>query len=98
MEKPHEIENKYILELIQAMIGGISNNFRAIWIITVKEKLDVYFLLEKDNAEDRGEIEDFIFEFEALQEKIVDVTPHVLISKKPWTPPTNARILFSMRK
>jgi hypothetical protein len=97
MEK-HEIENYYILALLQAMLGAISNNFRAIWLIADEEKLDVFFLLSKESNEDREEIGDIIFEFEALQKRIINVTPHIVINNKEWLPPNEARMVFLKRR
>lgn len=92
--KKHEIENNYILSLIQAMLGAISNNFRAVWITVEGEKLNICFLLYTENNEDREEIEDIIFEFEALQGKIIDITSNIIINDKTWLPPENARMVF----
>jgi len=93
----YKIENQYILDLLQAMIGSISNNFRASWIKVKDGNLEVFFLLEEDNQKDREEIEEIIFEFEALQDKVVDVTSHIIINEKKWSPPPETRIIFAKK-
>jgi len=57
-----EEENRQVLNLIQSLFGAISANFRAV-SITVENEIILHFVLEKDNEEDREEIEDIEFEF-----------------------------------
>lgn len=79
-------ENRQILMLVQSMLRSVSANFR---IVTLDLRgdggVDLYFVLERDDPEDRECIEDIAFEFDALQEgpaRKIDVT--VLVSDRPY--------------
>jgi len=50
-----------------------------------RKRDNLHFLLEKDNEEDREEIEDIEFEFLALQDRLVTVTTEIVVSNKPLT-------------
>ncbi|MBK9260713.1 MAG: hypothetical protein IPM54_12955 [Polyangiaceae bacterium] len=77
-----EEENRQVLNLIQSLLGAVSSNFRAV-SITVDNEIILHFLLEKDNAEDREEIEDIEFEFLAMQGRLVTVTTEIVVSSRP---------------
>lgn len=79
-----EEENRQVLNVIQSLFGAISPNFRAV-SITVENEITLHFLFEKDNEEDREEIEDIEFEFLALQDRVVTVTTEIVVSNKPLT-------------
>ena len=74
-----ERENRWVLDLVQAMVGAVSSNFRRVGIQLDNEAIRIQFILERDSAEDREEIEDILFEFEALQNGPVEVEASVLI-------------------
>lgn len=57
--------NKIIIALVQALLGAISPNFRAV-MIDFSQGVDVRFFLMEDLAEDREEIDDVITEFDSL--------------------------------
>lgn len=59
------IRNKIIIALVQALLGAISPNFRAV-LIDFSRGVDVKFFLMEDLIEDREEIEDVITEFDSL--------------------------------
>lgn len=59
------VRNKIIIALVQALLGAISPNFRAV-LIDFSQGLDVRFFLVEDLAEDREEIDDVITEFDSL--------------------------------
>lgn len=77
-----EEQNLQVLNLMQALFGAVSPNFRAVSII-VQDEIILHFLLEKDDEEDREEIEDIEFEFLAMQDHLVTVTTEIVISNKP---------------
>jgi hypothetical protein len=79
-----EEENMQVLNLMQALLGAVSPNFRAV-SITVDSEIVLHFLLEEDNEEDREEIEDIEFEFSALQDHLVNVNIEIVVSSKPLT-------------
>ena len=75
-------ENIQIIHLIQSMVGAISPNFRRV-TVEVSESISLCFLLERDDSRDREEINDIVFEFEALQEGAVEVRVDVLVDRRP---------------
>jgi len=74
-----ERENRWVLDLVQAMVGAVSSNVRRVGIQLDNEGIRIQFILERDTEEDREEIEDILFEFEALQNGPVAVEASVLI-------------------
>ena len=82
MNKDLEFENKVALDLVQAMLGAISPNVRAVSYECIAEKVIVYFVFEHESIEDRDEADDIIFEFEALQQGPIDVEHYVTVSAK----------------
>ncbi|MGE7955223.1 hypothetical protein ACQKQA_01270 [Pseudomonas sp. NPDC089530] len=63
------IRNQIIVALMQALLGAISSNFRAV-LIEFSQGLDVRFFLVKDLIEDADEMDDVITEFESLVMRI----------------------------
>lgn len=77
-----EEENQQVLNLVQAMLGAISSNFRAV-SIRCNEIIELTFLLEKDIPQDREEIEDIEFEFLALQPRLRQTSTHIVATSDP---------------
>lgn len=90
--------NDLALDLVQAAVGSITPNFRRIWLeLKDGQRVRLGFLLEQDIASDKEEIEEIVFEFEALQERALDVELSVLVDSRPleqleW--PSQARVVF----
>lgn len=59
------LRNQIIVALMQALLGAISPNFRAV-IIDFSQGVDVRFFLVEDLIEDVDEIDDVITEFDSL--------------------------------
>ena len=77
-------ENEAVLHLVQAMLGVISPNFRAVSLqIDAYGVVQLYFVLENENKNDRDEIDDLITEFEALTGG-VPVIAHIEIYSGEW--------------
>jgi hypothetical protein len=56
-----------VANLTQSLIGAITPNFRAVSFELATPTIRLNFLLEQDSAADREEIEDIVFEYEALE-------------------------------
>jgi hypothetical protein len=69
-----DFENLQVLHLVQAMLGRITPDFRAISLVCKDGAVVLHFILEQDRAESRDEVEDIVFEFEALQQSNIAVT------------------------
>jgi hypothetical protein len=59
--------NGRVVNLVQAMLGSISANFRAVAIDLTQGAVKLHFLLERECDADREEIDDIVFEYEALE-------------------------------
>ena len=77
-----EEENQQVLNLIQALLGAVSANFRAV-SISWKDTIVLSVLLDSDNSEDREEIDDIEYEFLAKQNRPVSVSTEILVSDRP---------------
>lgn len=73
------LENSQVLGVVQAMLGLVSSNFRAVSIEVTPASVTLHFLLRTDSPLDREAIDDIAFELEALQGVAfaVDVVVHV---------------------
>ncbi len=78
-----DAENQYVLGLVQALLGGVTPNLRAAAIECVGDEVRLVFLLRNESPEDREEIDDIVFEFEALQETVINLDIKVVVSNKP---------------
>lgn len=68
MKPNFEEEKIVVLDLVQAMIGAITPNFR--WIsLRAREdgRVHFYFLLEHEDPRDREEAEDILVEYDCLE-------------------------------
>lgn len=65
------------------MLGSITSNFRAISLEINEADVVLHFVLERERSEDREEIEDIVFEFEALQMTGIAVEVDVSVDTRP---------------
>ncbi|WP_232616682.1 hypothetical protein [Leptospira weilii] len=80
----NQSENQQVLNIVQAMLGNISWNVRAVSLVCNNEaSVVLHFVLAEDQPEDREEIEDIGFEFEALQFSRIDVDVVVTVNAGP---------------
>lgn len=92
-------ENAHVLNLVQAMIGLISPNIRAVSIGLAGRGVRLHFLLAEEDGADREAIEDIIYEFEALHERFVDIEVTVAVSSEPTATSTvPGRLVFGRRE
>ena len=77
-------ENVQVLNLVQAMIGAITPNFRRVTLELIPSgTVCLRFVLERDELDDREELDDIVFEFEALQTRGVEIDMEVIVSTQP---------------
>ncbi len=70
-----------VSELLRAMLGSVNWNLRAVWLDeTGPTSVILRFLLARDDEEDREEIDDIVFEFEAQQDTGIDLDVQVDVS------------------
>jgi hypothetical protein len=94
----HEEENMHVLSLVQAMLGAITPNFRAVWLVCNPIGVRLHFLLEHESSEDREEIDDILFEFVALQSSGIDAEVLVNVDMRPWVEMELTGRMVYMRK
>jgi hypothetical protein len=68
------------LRLLESLLGAVTPNLRAVSLERVGPGVRLHFLLEREDSEDRKEIDDVAFELEALQERAVTVEVVVAVS------------------
>ena len=61
------VENGLVINLVDALLGAITPNFRAVLLRQDADHASLTFLLEHESAADRAEIDDIVFEFQALE-------------------------------
>jgi hypothetical protein len=92
-------ENAQVLNLVQAMLGSISPNFRAVCLLGAEGSVALRFILEQANEADREEIDEIVFEFEALQSSGVAVDVEVVTEAGILTDEVlSGRLVFSRRE
>lgn len=93
-------ENAQVLNLIQAMLGAISPNMRRVALQMADDGgVHLRFLLAKDDEDDREEIDDIVFEFEALQSRNVRVEVSILVGDQPLSEiDLPGRLVFGRRE
>lgn len=86
------------IALSQALLGVISSNIRMVWLEYQNNDWVVHFTLERDDTTDRGEIEDAITQFEALQDHGIACRVEVIVETNvlAWPAPP-ARVVFRRR-
>ncbi len=93
-------ENAQVLNLVQAMIGAISPNLRRVALaVPAPGKLRLTFVLERDEPDDREEIDDIAFGFEALQMQEIDLEVHIIADARPISEITlPGRVVFGRKE
>ena len=81
--------------LSQAILGVISSNVRMVWLNHQEDEWVIHFVLERDDALDREDIDDAVTQFEALQDRAIGCRAEVTIESRDlnWPIPP-ARVVF----
>ncbi|MCA9919794.1 MAG: hypothetical protein KC445_17680 [Anaerolineales bacterium] len=74
--------NAKLISLVQALLGSISPNFRAVILEYLDEVWWLTFILEQDNPEDQEEIVEITTVFEGFQEGSIDYEVVIEITDK----------------
>jgi hypothetical protein len=72
-------ENIHVVNLVHAMLGAVSPNWRCVSVESTESGVRLHFLLERDDDADRAEISEVEFEFQALHPR-EDVQLSVAVS------------------
>lgn len=96
-------ENHVALACSRALLGSISPNFQAVsFLATFDSRVEVYFALDADDADDRAEIlEEFPFELDVLLDGRVEIISRIWIGpdwpRSDWHGRDN-RLVFARRR
>lgn len=91
-------ESTAVLDLVQALVGVVSPNFRWISLELRGAQLHLQLVLEHESPEDREEISDAVSEYEALQSGPVPLSVQVIVTSAPiWDVPRLRRAVFGRR-
>lgn len=66
-------ENRHVLDLVQALLGSISPNMRAVSLELLDDGVRIHVCLAQEDPDDREEIAEIAFEFEALQDRDITI-------------------------
>jgi hypothetical protein len=93
-------ENARVLDMVQAMIGKITPNMRAISIETDHEgeRVDIHFAMVAVDPLDRQEMEEIAFDMDNLSEARAHIESHVTVTDdwvEDW-PGREHRLLYSL--
>lgn len=92
-------ENVLLANMVEAMLGAISPNFRVVSFELSNDDIRLYFLLEHENQEDREEIDDIVAKFEGLQPMRVNLRVSTDVSLGPLTDvQLSGRIVYMRRE
>lgn len=92
--------NRKSLSLHQALLGAIAPNFRLVTLDHDGREWVAQFVLEKDDAEDREEIDDVMGEWGGFEDEDSDFRGHVrtLIEAGPMAMPRGSTRLIYLRR
>ena len=94
-----ETWNARVLDLVQALWGSVSANFRMVTLTHDSAEWVVRIVLEKEDEDDREEIDEIVSSFDALQSTNVPRRIEVVIDAMPlaWPLPPE-RVVFCRRE
>jgi hypothetical protein len=79
MGSPLEGENRLVLDVVQAALGLISPEMRAISVKRDSNRIILYVAVRERNAQVDEDIEDLLFELEALQDSPIAIEASVFV-------------------
>ena len=95
-DKNLHFANTQVLYLVQALLGLISLNMRAVSISCSHDQVQLTFVLYCESEDSLDEITDIVFEYEALQQTRIDISVAVVIDSAQPVPELvlDARLVF----
>jgi hypothetical protein len=79
VEFPLERENGLVLDVVQAALGLISPEICAISVEQDSNRITLYVAVSESNAQVNEDIEDLVFELEALQDGPIAVEASIFV-------------------
>ena len=92
----HTIENRCVIDLVQASLGLVSTNIYGIWFVVIGREMKITFVIREQIETQIEDIEDIVFELEALQAGTIDVitTYNIDLYQEGMVPPKECRIFY----
>ncbi|MEV4704084.1 hypothetical protein [Actinoplanes sp. NPDC049316] len=79
VETSPESGNRLVLDVVQAALGLISPGIRAVSVERKADRINLYVVVRERNAEVDEDIDDLVFELEALQDGPIAIEPSVFV-------------------
>jgi len=79
VEPPLERENRLVLDVVQAALGLISPEIRAISVKRDSSRITLYVAVWARNAQVDEDIDDLVFELEALQDGPITLEASIFV-------------------
>lgn len=79
MEASLERENRLVLDVVQAALGLISQEIEAISFDLTAGHINLYIAVRERSQYVDEDVEDLVFEVEALQDDPVTIEPHIFV-------------------
>lgn len=96
---PLEVWNARVLDMVQALCGSVSPNFRRVTLSNEAGVWKIHILLEQESEEDREEIEEIASAFDALQSTNTPRDFDVEVTNVPLPlPEAPTRVIFCRRE
>lgn len=74
-------ENGVVLDVVQAALGLISREMRAISVCVESDRIILYVAVHERSAQVEEDVDDLVFELYALQDKLIDIEASVHVGK-----------------
>ncbi|MEU1889546.1 hypothetical protein ABZ491_29225 [Micromonospora rifamycinica] len=79
MEISLERENRLVIDVVQAALGLISPEMQAISFDVKSERINLYIAVRERSQRVDEDVEDLVFELEALQDGPVTIEPYIFV-------------------
>jgi hypothetical protein len=91
-------ENRLVVNLVHAMLCSVTSNLRAVFLHQVKEAISLTFVLAEESDQDRQEIDEIVFELQALEPDLV-IAVSISVSGTPIENlPSLGRLIFARKE
>ena len=95
MEASLERENRLALDVVQAALGLISQEIKAISFNLNPDRITLYIAVRERSQHVDEDVEDLVFELEALQDGPVTIESHIFVgSPGPEWPGNSGRRVY----
>ncbi|WP_030443539.1 hypothetical protein [Actinoplanes subtropicus] len=81
METSLARENRVVLDVVQAALGLISHEMRAISVRAEPDRITLYVAVHERSAQVEEDVDDLVFELHALQDKLIDIEASVHVGE-----------------